>query len=93
LSEEDAVTERTQVLGNVFVGVLLGGALGYLCLTEDGRRLLARAEPWLDDVMDQMRRLQTAAVKARNAVDEGRQSVDVVMRLAGYGQKPSDVLQ
>lgn len=87
------MTERTQVLGNVFVGVLLGGALGYLCLTEDGRRLLARAEPWLDDVMDQMRRLQTAAVKARNAVDEGRQSVDVVMRLAGYGQKPSDVLQ
>jgi len=85
------VTQRTQVFGNVFVGVLLGGALGYLCLTEDGRRLLARAEPWLDDVMDQMRRLQMAAVKARNAVDEGRQSIDVVMRLAGYGQS-SDVL-
>jgi len=84
------VNDRPRMFGTLFVGILLGGALGYLCLTEDGRRLLARAEPWLDDLTDQLRKLEGAATKARTAVVEGRHSFDTVMRLTGHGQESPD---
>ena len=84
--------DRSHVLANVFVGVLLGAALGYLCLTDDGRRLLARAEPWLDDVMERMRKLQTSAVKARETVIEGKQSFDAILRASGYRQDRGEIV-
>ncbi|HEY7440849.1 MAG TPA: hypothetical protein VH701_00415, partial [Vicinamibacterales bacterium] len=71
--------DRSQVLANVFVGILLGGALGYLCLTKDGRRILSRVEPWLDDVIERMRELQSSAAKARETVIEGKQSFDALL--------------
>jgi hypothetical protein len=76
--------DRSHALANVFIGILLGGALGYLCLTQDGRRLLARVDPWLDDVIEKMRQLQNSAVKARETVIEGKQSFDALLRASGY---------
>jgi hypothetical protein len=83
--------DRSHALANVFVGVVLGGALGYLCLTEDGRRLLARLDPWLDDVMDRLRKLQNTAAKARETVIEGKQSFDSLLRASGYRPGRSEI--
>jgi hypothetical protein len=83
--------DRSQVLAHVFVGILLGGALGYLCLTKDGRRILSRVEPWLDDVIERMRELQSSAAKARETVIEGKQSFDALLRAGGYRQGRSEI--
>ena len=83
--------DRSQALANVFVGILLGGALGYLCLTKDGRRLLSRVEPWLDEVIDRMRELQSSATKARETVIEGKQSFDALLRASGYRQGGTEI--
>jgi hypothetical protein len=83
--------DRSHVFANVFVGILLGGALGYLCLTKDGRQLLARAEPWLDDVIDRMRQLQSSAAKARETVIEGKHSIDALLRAGGYQQGRTEI--
>jgi hypothetical protein len=83
--------DRSQVLANVFVGILLGGALGYLCLTKDGRRILSRVEPWLDDVIERMRELQSSAAKARETVIEGKQSFDALLRASGYRQGRTEI--
>ena len=53
------------------LGALIGGVAGYLFLTDDGRRLRARLEPGMDDLLREMRHLRSAAEKARMAAAEG----------------------
>jgi hypothetical protein len=67
------------------IGAALGFAIGYLYLTEGGRRFRSRIEPWLDQSIDEIQRLRGAAVKARRAWDEGRDSLNAVRHL---GQAP-----
>ena len=62
-------------------GGAIGLALGYLYLTEEGKRFRYRLGPWLDQAVDEIRRLREAAVKARRAWDEGRDSLNVVRHL------------
>ena len=68
------------------VGAALGFAVGYLYLTEEGKRLRDRIEPWLDQSVDEIRRLREAAMKARRAWDEGRDSLNAVRHL-GSGSR------
>jgi len=68
------------------VGAAVGFAVGYLYLTEEGKRLRDRLEPWLDQSVDEIRRLREAAMKARRAWDEGRDSLNVVRHL-GSGSR------
>jgi hypothetical protein len=63
------------------LGAAVGFAVGYLYLTDEGRRLRTRIEPWLDQSIDEIRRLREAAIKARRAWDEGRDSLNVVRHL------------
>jgi hypothetical protein len=63
------------------LGAAVGFAVGYLYLTEEGRRFRTRIGPWLDQSIDEIRRLREAALKARRAWDEGRDSLNAVRHL------------
>lgn len=63
--------DRARVLMSACLGALIGGVAGYLFLTDDGRRLRERLEPGMDDLLREMRRLRSAAEKARMAAAEG----------------------
>jgi hypothetical protein len=77
--KEVEVDERSRVLWATLAGALAGGVVGYLYLTEGGRRLRDQLEPRLDDLMREMRRLQGTVQKARAAVDEGWRSLNEVV--------------
>lgn len=63
---------------SALLGGLLGGLCGYLYLTEDGRTVRARVEPFLDDFSDEMRHLRHTVDKARVAAQEGLDSLHEV---------------
>jgi hypothetical protein len=63
------------------LGAAVGFAVGYLYLTEEGRRFRDRLVPWLDQSIDEIRRLRETALKARRAWDEGRDSLNTVRHL------------
>jgi len=48
------VDDRSRVLAATVLGAVAGGALGYLYLTDSGRRLRSQIEPKLDDFMREL---------------------------------------
>jgi hypothetical protein len=69
-------------MAEVLVGVLLGGAFGYLSFSASGRRLVDQLDGWLDDASEQMRRLQETAARARETIEESRRVVRVINDVA-----------
>ncbi len=67
---------RSRILLSSFIGALAGGIAGYLYLTDDGRRMRARLEPGLDDVIREVRRLRSSVEKARLAAEEGWRTIE-----------------
>lgn len=63
--------DRSRVFLAAFVGAIAGGVVGYLYLTEDGRRMRARLEPGMDDLVGEVRRLRGTMDSARQAAREG----------------------
>jgi len=74
------VNDRSRVLLSACVGALFGGAAGYLFLTEDGRYVRERLDPGMDDMLREIRRLRSAAEKARLAATEGVMVVEDLRR-------------
>lgn len=72
--------DRARVLLSACLGALVGGVAGYLFLTEDGRRVRDRLEPGMDDVLLELRRLRSAAEKARLAAQEGWSTLEELRR-------------
>jgi len=68
------------------VGAAVGLAVGYLYLTEGGRRVRLQMDPWLDEALEEIARLRGAALKARRAWQEATASIDVVRNL-GQGSR------
>jgi hypothetical protein len=68
------------------VGAAVGMAVGYLYLTDGGRRVRHQIDPWLDQVLEEIARLRGAALKARRAWQEATASIDVVRNL-GQGSR------
>ncbi len=62
----------------VLIGAAIGAGFAYLFLTARGHRLLENAEPWFEDMIRDLQRLQQAAGKAREAFDEGKRSFAAV---------------
>jgi len=75
--EEAAVTvdERSRVMLATCLGAVLGGAWGWLYLTESGRHVRAQIEPRLDDLIGEMTRVRGTVEKARTAANEGWRSL------------------
>lgn len=61
-------------------GAVVGGAVGYLYLTEAGRRVRSQLEPRLDEAMREMGRLRQTIGKAQSVAAEGWRSLN---QLAG----------
>jgi hypothetical protein len=68
------------VLLSACLGALLGGVAGYLFLTEDGGHVRERLEPGMDDMLREIRRLRSAAEKARLAAAEGVMVIEDLRR-------------
>jgi hypothetical protein len=68
----------------VLTGVAITAGFAFLFLTKNGKQLLNSAEPWLDEVINDMQRLRGAAGKVREAVDEGRRSFEAVAKLGSF---------
>jgi hypothetical protein len=66
-----------------FLGAVAGGLLGWLYMTETGRRVRDQIEPKLDDFMNELARMRGTVEKARTAANEGWRSLNEV---AGGGQ-------
>jgi hypothetical protein len=83
------VENQTQ-LSRVLAGAAIGAGFAFLFLTKGGHRLLDSAEPWLDEVIRDMQRLRSTALKARDAMEEGRRSFAAVSHLSPFGQKQEE---
>jgi hypothetical protein len=84
------VDNQTQ-FSKVCAGAAVGACFAFLFLTARGHRLLNRAEPWLEELIQDLQRLRSAAGKAREAVDEGRRSFAAVSEAIPFGhQKDKD---
>ena len=75
--------DRARVVTSAVLGALVGGVVGYLFLTEDGRRLRERLEPGVEDVLGELRRLGEAAESAKAAASEGLLSLQAFRRRCG----------
>jgi hypothetical protein len=82
------VDERSRVLLATCLGAAIGGAWGWLYLTEQGRRVRDQIEPKLDDFMRELTRMRSTVEKARMAADEGWRSLGEMAGQAGGQPSP-----
>lgn len=68
--------DRSRVLIATCLGAVIGGVLGWLYLTENGRRVRNQIEPKLDDFMSELSRVRGTVEKARSAANEGLRSLN-----------------
>jgi hypothetical protein len=72
-------------LSKVLAGAAIGATFAFLFLTPRGQRLLNDAEPWLEGLIRDLQRLNNAAGKAREAMDEGRRSFAAMSNAVPFG--------
>lgn len=77
--------ERSRVLLATILGAVVGGAWGWLYMTENGRRVRDQIEPKLDDFVNELTRMRGTVEKARNAANEGWRSLNEVAGGGGQG--------
>lgn len=78
--------ERSRVLMATFLGAVVGGAWGWLYMTESGRRVRDQIEPRLDDFVNELTRMRGTVEKARSAANEGWRSLNDVAGAAQGGR-------
>ncbi len=71
--------DRARVVLATLVGASIGGIVGCLYLTKDGRRLRDEIEPVLDDVVTEIRRWRRTLEKAREASTEAWRAINDVV--------------
>jgi hypothetical protein len=64
------VNEQTAIWLGALAGAVVGGALGYLYLSEPGRELREDIEPRMSDLLGELQNAWQAAERARAAVDD-----------------------
>ena len=70
--------ERSRVLIATFLGAVVGGAWGWLYMTDNGRRVRDQIEPKLDAFINELTRMRGTVEKARSAASEGWRSLNDV---------------
>jgi gas vesicle protein len=79
------VRDRTAILLGLVAGAAVGGVAGWLCLTDDGRRLRARIEPQLQDLAGQALKLRESAARVQQVARESVRTVQEVASRAPRG--------
>lgn len=69
------MNDRSVIALSILAGAVLGGAAGFLLLTDRGRRLRHELGPQLDELVAEARRLQEAVARVRETAAEGWRSV------------------
>jgi len=77
------VDERSRVLLATFIGAVVGGAWGWLYMTQSGRRVRDQIEPKLDDFMKELTQVRGTVEKARTAANEGWRSLNDIAGTQG----------
>ena len=80
--------ERSQVLAATLFGAVAGGLIGFLYLTDRGRRVRDQIEPMVESMIVELDRARGTVEKARDAAVEGRRAVDDL--LATRDPRPAD---
>ena len=70
--------DRTALLLGLVAGAVVGGAAGWLFLTDGGRRLRQDLRPQLDDLAERAMQLRDAAARAQRAAQESWQTIQEV---------------
>jgi hypothetical protein len=68
--EEGPVSDRSMVLGTLVVGAVVGSVVGYLLLTDDGRKSMDRLEHWVEDMLREADRLSRMAARTGHAANQ-----------------------
>tara|TARA_B100001123_G_scaffold448000_1_gene607410 strand:- start:1049 stop:1324 length:276 start_codon:yes stop_codon:yes gene_type:complete len=68
--------ERSRVLLSSLLGAALGGVVGYLYLTDQGRKVRQGIEPTLDAIAGELQRARDAGDKVRNVAQEGQRTLN-----------------
>jgi len=71
--ENNTVDDRNTIFLSALAGAVAGGCVGYLFLTEDGRRLREDLLPKLEDLMTEIDKARTVVKGATKAVADVRQ--------------------
>ena len=75
--------ERSRVLLTSLLGAALGGAVGYLYMTESGQRVREQIDPALDAIGSELKKARDAGEKVKDVAREGQQTLD---SLVGAGR-------
>jgi hypothetical protein len=81
------VSNQGRVMMAGLSGAFVGAMVGYLYLTDGGRRLRGQIEPRLDDALREIARLRQTIGKAQSVAAEGWRSLNQV---AGGGSQHGD---
>ncbi len=73
------MTDKSRVLLASLAGAAIGGLLGYLYLTPEGRRLRSEIEPRLDEFSQEIRKLRSTVSKAQAGASESWRSLNEVV--------------
>tara|TARA_B100000678_G_C17965551_1_gene404939 strand:- start:371 stop:649 length:279 start_codon:yes stop_codon:yes gene_type:complete len=68
--------ERSRVLLSSLLGTAVGGVVGYLYLTETGRKVRKQIEPALDAIVNELQHARDAGAKVREVVQEGQRTLN-----------------
>ena len=72
------MTDANRVAWASALGAMVGGALGYLYLTESGRKFRLEIEPRIDDFLNEVHRMQGTVHKAREAAGDSWASLQQI---------------
>ena len=72
----EAMDERSRVLLSSLLGAAVGGVVGYLYLTETGRKVRKQIEPSLDAIVNELQRARDTGAKVREVVQEGQRTLN-----------------
>jgi len=79
----DGMDERSRVLLTSLLGAALGGAVGYLYMTESGQRVREQIDPALDAIGSELKKARDAGEKVKDVAREGQQTLN---SLVGAGR-------
>ena len=68
--------ERSRVMLSSLLGAALGGVVGYLYLTDQGRKVRQEIEPTLDAIAGELQRARDAGDKVRNVAEGGQKTIN-----------------